>query len=229
MGSRHADAFLFFEDAEGDLHRVDVPDHPMTVGRRPYCGFALDEPSVGPIHAAIERGASGCRLRRLSRVRAVTVNGAAATASSLETGDAITLGEARLLYVEAPEVAPELLRMALTRGDDETPIELAIAGSVTSLGRMEGDVLIDDDSVSSRHLEIENFGPGLRWVRDLGSTNGSELNGEPLGEARRALGEGDVITLGRVKMRVGEAEAAPASLTSVVQRTIIFVQDSATA
>lgn len=229
MGSRHADAFLFFEDAEGDLHRVDVPDHPMTIGRREFCGFALDEASVGPIHAAIERGPSGCRLRRLSRVRSVTVNGAQATSATLETGDAITLGEARLLYVEAPEVAPELLRLTLTRGDDETRIDLAVAGSVTSLGRMEGDVLVDDDSVSSRHLEIENFGPGLRWVRDLGSTNGSELNGEPLGESRRPLAEGDLITLGRVKIKVGEAEAPPESVTAVVQRTIIFVQESATA
>ncbi|TNF29999.1 MAG: FHA domain-containing protein [Deltaproteobacteria bacterium] len=147
----------------------------------------------------------------------------------LENGDRIALGEQKLLYVDAPDLAPEMVRLTLTRNEGELPVEVMIPGTVTVLGRMEGDVLVDDDSVSSRHLEIENFGPGLRWVRDLGSTNGSALNGEPLDGRRRELKDGDVLTLGLVKIAVTDDGPPAENMTGAVQRTVIFMSDSALA
>ena len=229
MGSQHADAFLFYEDAEGDLHRTEVPSSPVTIGSRDLCGLVLAHATVGPIHAAVEPGPQGCRLRRLSRVRPVRVNDAPVDAALLENGDRIALGDQRLVYVDAPDLAPEMLRLELTRGEGELAVALPVSGTVTVLGRMEGDILVDDDSVSSRHLEIENFGPGLRWVRDLGSTNGSELNGTPLDARRRVLADGDVIKLGRVSIAVREDGPPPESMTGAIQRTVIFMRESATA
>jgi hypothetical protein len=54
----------------------------------------------------------------------------------------------------------------------------------------------DDPYVSRRHAEIIELGAG--WgVRDLGSTNGTKLNGAPLeGSEIRVLGVDDVIQLG---------------------------------
>jgi hypothetical protein len=71
-------------------------------------------------------------------------------------------------------------------------------GSVV-LGRSsEADILIDDTGVSRRHLEIRTSQGQSRAV-DLGSTNGSYVNGQRVqGEAE--LTDGSVITMGRTRM-----------------------------
>ena len=222
-------AFLFLtRDAATGLERLEVPEQPITIGTLAGTGLTLVGDDVGPVHAAVERGPDGNRLRRLSRVRPLRVNGHDVAIGELGNGDRVELGSTELLYVEAPEIAPEMLKFVLSRADEEIQIELPVAGTLTVVGRMEGDILVDDDSVSSRHLEIENFGDGLRWVRDLGSTNGSELNGEPLGTIRRPLADGDELTIGRVRIKVNET-GEPPGITSVVQRTVMFVPDSAMA
>lgn len=72
------------------------------------------------------------------------------------------------------------------------------AGSVL-LGRSsEADILIDDTGVSRRHLEIRT-GQGTARAVDLGSTNGSYVNGQRVhGEAE--LSDGSVITMGRTRL-----------------------------
>ncbi|AXJ09349.1 DUF3662 and FHA domain-containing protein [Arthrobacter sp. PM3] len=67
------------------------------------------------------------------------------------------------------------------------------------LGRSsEADILIDDTGVSRRHLEIRT-GPGTAQAIDLGSTNGSYVNGQKVvGSAE--LTDGATITMGRTKI-----------------------------
>ncbi|ATB26643.1 FHA domain-containing protein [Melittangium boletus] len=60
-------------------------------------------------------------------------------------------------------------------------------------------VVLDDDSVSRRHAEVEDTPKGPT-VRDLGSANGTFLNGEPLGTEPEPLVPGDVITFGMVEV-----------------------------
>ena len=58
---------------------------------------------------------------------------------------------------------------------------------------------IDDPTVSRRHAELLQSGNGWR-LRDLGSANGTEINGVRL-IGDKALAEGDVISLGRVTLQ----------------------------
>lgn len=80
---------------------------------------------------------------------------------------------------------------------DGTPHQLTAA--VTTLGRDESaDIVLDDPGASRRHAElrISHDGPHLQVVvRDLGSTNGTYLNGDQVGTEQ--LREGDRLTLGR--------------------------------
>lgn len=221
--------YFLWTDADDVLNRTEVGEQPLTIGSQAPCGVVIEVDGVGKIHAAIEREQNGCRLRRLSRVRSVAVNGKQVEEHRLSHGDKVALGPWQGRFVSAVPVASRMLRLVLTRGDDEIPIDLPVAGSVTVVGRLEGDVLLDDPGVSSRHLEIENFGQGLRYVRDLGSTNGTELNGRPLGARREPLEDGDVLAIGRVRITVKDGGKTPESATSVVQRTVIFVPDSARA
>lgn len=67
------------------------------------------------------------------------------------------------------------------------------------VGRVPGvDIQIEDDSVSRRHAEIVVQGRDV-VLRDLGSANGTNVNGAPLTE-ELALAPGDIIQFGVVEM-----------------------------
>lgn len=75
---------------------------------------------------------------------------------------------------------------------------LPIGGGPTTwvLGRSRTcDVVLHDPAISRRHALLSTRG-GQCSIRDLGSTNGVEVNGEPVQVA--VLHAGDVVTLGGV-------------------------------
>ena len=73
---------------------------------------------------------------------------------------------------------------------------------VTTVGRGQGvDIRLDDPSVSRLHAELVRRGPYV-YVVDLGlSRNGTRVNGRPV--ARRVLDEGDVLSFGAARCRIG--------------------------
>ena len=75
----------------------------------------------------------------------------------------------------------------------------------TTIGRLPENALqIEDASVSSSHAEI--FADEDRFfVRDLGSTNGTFINGEKIDKA--LLHEGDEVRFGTVLTRFGVSQA----------------------
>ncbi len=71
---------------------------------------------------------------------------------------------------------------------------------VTSFGRVAGNtIVIDDPHTSARHAELR-FERGRWWLRDLGSSNGTLLNDEPV-RTVMAVRPGDVLQCGRVRFR----------------------------
>ncbi|MBZ4416607.1 FHA domain-containing protein [Myxococcus sp. RHSTA-1-4] len=73
-------------------------------------------------------------------------------------------------------------------------------------------VLLEDDSVSRRHAELVATASGVT-VKDLGSANGTLLNGEPLGQEPVPLQPGDQLQFGVVELSFEAAEEeAPAAL-----------------
>jgi hypothetical protein len=97
----------------------------------------------------------------------------------LETG--------RLVVVKSP---------ALPEGD-----ELTLDSSALLLGRGSGnDVnLARDEYASSKHARVEPRRDGV-WVEDVGSTNGTYLNGIRLTRAKK-LAPGDVVRIGETELR----------------------------
>ncbi len=98
-----------------------------------------------------------------------------------------------------PQVARHALSLML-RLDDGLVVPLgreAPEGSLV-LGRgEEADVQLFDGSVSSKHARVRWDGwKRLAWLVDLGSTNGTLINGHAVNETEIALAEGNVVSLG---------------------------------
>jgi hypothetical protein len=71
-------------------------------------------------------------------------------------------------------------------------------GPIT-IGRLpECAIVVEDANVSRRHAEIRRDGPDV-VVADLGSTNGTRVNGAQV--RTRRLSDGDEITVGRTSIR----------------------------
>ena len=73
-----------------------------------------------------------------------------------------------------------------------------LGSAVVSVGRLpECDITVNDSNVSRRHAEIHPQGDGFALV-DLGSTNGSQINGSKV--SQRQLVEGDELSFGNTRM-----------------------------
>jgi hypothetical protein len=85
---------------------------------------------------------------------------------------------------------------ALEEGD-----ELALNSSSLLVGRgSRNDVdLTGDEYASSKHARIEPRRDGV-WLEDVGSTNGTYLNGIQVTQAKR-LTAGDVVRIGETELR----------------------------
>lgn len=81
-----------------------------------------------------------------------------------------------------------------------------LLGAITVIGRDDDtDVMLDDPGISRRHSEIRVTLDGphqIISIRDLGSTNGTFVNGDPISSTH--LHDGDRITVGRTRMIVHE-------------------------
>lgn len=75
----------------------------------------------------------------------------------------------------------------------------ALKTGANRIGRAEGnDYRLPDDSISAIHCEINLDGTGKMFVRDLGSSNGTYIQGRRV-ELGVLLG-GEKLTLGEVEM-----------------------------
>jgi diguanylate cyclase (GGDEF)-like protein len=109
----------------------------------------------------------------------------------------------------------------------ETGTFIRLTGT-TVVGRApDCDVRVEDESVSRRHARIVGDGEQGYVLQDLGSCNGTTIEGEPI--TRRRLANGDTIAMGDALFRFGlpgadriegenDADASLDSLTGALHR-----------
>lgn len=92
---------------------------------------------------------------------------------------------------------------------DQEPLELALDGyEQVSIGRgPENDIVLDHVSLSGSHAVIHNVG-GTFQVQDLGSTNGTFVNGQAISDA--VLENGARVQFGAVEAVFADESAAAA-------------------
>jgi hypothetical protein len=97
----------------------------------------------------------------------------------------------------------ELVRERVTLTVDGRTIPVTTGRVVVGRSR-ECDVRVEDGNVSRRHFELVQEGPTTWAVADLGSTNGTEVNGRRV-SGRKRVEDGDRITIGGTELVFGRS------------------------
>jgi hypothetical protein len=171
-----------WEDALADELRDVVNEH---AGQQQYA-------FVGPITVKFEEAED--LDTGLFRVRSSTTKGARRAALQPQQ---------RPQQPQQPAPAPPPVRSSPPQVSLEVEGRTEhLTSPVTVLGRgTEADVIVDDAGVSRRHAEI-HIDAGRVRVIDLGSTNGTFVDGERVGQHGGDLADGSRVTIGRTRLVV---------------------------
>jgi ABC-type multidrug transport system ATPase subunit/ABC-type multidrug transport system permease subunit len=132
-------------------------------------------------------------------------------------GDTVTIGDEELTYR-----LPEGLLPSLLNPDESLPVaRFSASGRDLLIGRLPGvDISLPHPTVSRRHAEVTRENGEVR-IKDLGSANGTRVNGIAVRESR--LSPGDEIAIGPFRIAfdgVGLHEAPLESGLSIEARGI---------
>ena len=98
----------------------------------------------------------------------------------------------------AQSLARARLVLAAQSGRQTIPLE----STMITVGRgLNNDIILEDTRVSRHHAQLR-YRSRRFWVADVGSSNGTFVNGEAIEE--RALNDGDVISLGGLELTFKE-------------------------
>jgi ABC-2 type transport system ATP-binding protein len=214
----------------------------LLVGRDPGADVVVDDSEASARHASFVLVDGGVAVEDLGSTNGTFVNGRRVSGSQrLAAGDRVQLGntvvEVRgLAPAPAPAAAgegvvgPAGLQVTRVRQIPTLPVLVFVSGQRAGtelpvgaqvvVGRDPGvaDVVLDQDTeISRRHASFAAAGAGLT-VQDLGSTNGTFVNGQRLAADAVTLGSGDRVELGDtvIEIRLAgemvvEPEPAPAA------------------
>ncbi|GIW10000.1 MAG: hypothetical protein KatS3mg061_1057 [Dehalococcoidia bacterium] len=202
--------------APARLLPLDQP--PYRVGRTPDNAIVLPHPVVSSRHGefvALEGGLAfvdlgsrnGTRLNGKLLERGVPV--------LLAPGDQLQIGPVTL-SLEAVTTSQLVLEVQVPGAP---PRQVEVLMLPFRLGRLpENDLVLDDPRVSGHHGELRAGAEGVVYV-DLGSRNGTRLNGRTLPpQTETPLADGDSLVLGasEVVVRLPSAPAAAPPLAPTV-------------
>ncbi len=177
--------------------KLDGPG-PWSLGRSANSAVAFpDDPSCSRNQANIERSGDRFSIDNLSETAGLTVNNRPASKSDLTSGDVLRFANQTLTIEIVRDGGrqsykpPARVNFAPTRLSHDLQIMRLDRDASKAVGSV---IYLDHPTVSRRHARflLDRNGPG---VEDLGSTNGTRVNGRLI-TSRVALRPGDEIGIG---------------------------------
>jgi len=123
----------------------------------------------------------------------------------IPSGTALLIPGRSLRKAVAPENLDTLKRASLVV-EGPKGASMPLAGTRTEVGRKGAHIVIADPALSASHFVIEVIGETY-VIRDLGSSNGTRLNGHPIRSAR--LEPGDTIDASETRFSFRIEETIP--------------------
>lgn len=139
-------------------------------------------------HPRVELAEESSVPRRSIQVTAET------SVSSAEGSTQVMSGTAVMSAAQTQSNSRALLLLETSKGMHPIPLEMTLL----KVGRgLDNDVVLEDARISRYHVQLR-YKTRRFWITDLGSTNGTFVNGERISES--SLKNGDVVSLGGVEL-----------------------------
>ncbi|HLG20493.1 MAG TPA: sigma 54-interacting transcriptional regulator [Bdellovibrionota bacterium] len=213
---------LAIRKGDEEMMKYLLKKETTTIGRSNQNDICLPDATVSRVHLTILR--QGDQYLATDRsTNGTFVNNKRITSHELKPNDQIRVGNWTIIFgstVEEPEEKTVVLsdrdptrvlsfrpeknelvfeRALLERMGTGTP-PYPIGKSIVTIGKSKAnDIVITDEFVSTFHCKIENR-KGIFYLKDLGSTNGTLLNGQKVIET--ALPFNSTIEIGQTKLRL---------------------------
>ena len=197
------------------------------IGRGRQCEYTVEnDDTISSAHARLEVDARGQRVTvtDLNSSNGTFVNGRRINSAQVQVGDTLRFGSAEFKVAVGASAAPAAAAGRASAPDHgwmlsgfdpsgrALQFELRPAapngraeGATWTIGRdrNRAQFVIDDDSVSGAHAQIAYDTRQGLTLRDLGSTNGTRLDGTVIGTRTATLSDtGQEITFGAAKLRL---------------------------
>jgi len=200
-----------FKDGRADAVTLVAPGR--TIGKGGVNDIVIDEEGVNGFHADLKVDGENVTITDVNTASGTVVNGQKiAGETSLKAGDVITIQGVDLEVVTEDITARTLVLSGTALMELGTGSWSLVADSGpetgqvipimehTEIGRaLECDISILEPALSRKHAELEPVDEAL-IVRDLGSANGTYVNGEKVEKA--LLKDGDVLQFGKIRFIV---------------------------
>ncbi|MGW0392743.1 FHA domain-containing protein [Streptomyces sp. NPDC003042] len=192
---------------ETDRGSTDMsPGRTYHVGRDPLCEICLDDARVSWHHAILRPEGDHWTVQDEDSTNGTWVDGHRIDEWSVGPGSELRFGSAEdgpraVLVGRTPPPAAAFRPSGVFEPElsgtfrRPTSIHPLPARTAVRIGRGPGnDLILDDLVVSRRHAELRALADGTYEITDLGSHNGTYLNGAPVERAR--VTEGDIVGIG---------------------------------
>lgn len=188
---------------DGGDRTVELSGDSVSIGRDASNAIPLDkEGKASRRHCQVTPVSGGAyEVSDLKSTNGTRVNGEAVERRRLRPGDVIEVGLTRIRFEDDAAAAAQAATgdacyLEWTAGDrkgDRVPL----ASARTTFGRRDTNTVpLEDKMASGHHAEITKDLNGFT-IRDLGSTNGTLVNGEPITET--LLKHGDRVRIGNAR------------------------------
>lgn len=185
------------------------------IGRRSDCPVVIEHPSVSRLHARLVIETDRCRVVNESLSNVIRWKGREVrTSVEFMEDTTITMGDTLV------HLMPEFDSRAwwlVGQPPEASNFRIAILDGKRSVGRSLGaEVVLNHHSISRQHADLQ-LHRDEPVIQDLGSSNGTHVNGEPVVQPV-LLRAGDVVDLGDLRFvvtRTLDAIPTPVSTDAV--------------
>lgn len=189
-------------------------EFPFQIGRKTLTGWVIpaDDKSASSLHAEVYIKGGRLRIKDLKSRNGIFVMGERVEDVKLEPGMQVNIGHCHLIIERDPRkkdgagtARPRLEQ--LTGRDSGKVYELVRPVTPIGSGVGAGGILCASLLVSKHHAEISRKHPDEAcWLKDLGSRNGTLVNGVPLKDNERMLRDGDLISFADYEFKFMDSE-----------------------
>lgn len=177
----------------------------LTIGRDESNDLVLEEEGISGFHAEIQLDEDDIYLIDMGSTNGTCVNGKKITGRTrIKAWDKLNFDKITIEIINPKKRRPTVMRSALTDNalgqawaltgkSGDVAGKKFIIGEQMLIGRdAHCDLILDNAMISSRHAQIQSYN-GTAKLEDLGSTNGTFVNGEKITQSN--LNDGDEITI----------------------------------